>query len=312
MSSRRECYRRIPARRARDDRALAAVGRASTSRVAAMPSSEDVPVVDVFAPSRRASSRRSPVDDARHRALDGRRVSTMRAIVREQRELLEAEQSRADEAEDELQRVLTQADALSRRLDELSGMFASERGREGGLARASPSAASTATATRLQIENERLKRTMQEMEQKHAKEIADLRAARAEGVSKSDPRAESMSADERRRLLSELAEARKEIAIAKEARARALAEVVELRERLEKVSRVDRGAPIPANQPPKTPDWANVDWFAAHAETVAVETETEAKIEPPKKSFEEIDWEAAYADIDATRARVREERASKK
>ena len=302
----------------RDDRGVAAVGRASASRVAAMASSQDVPVVDVFAPSRRASSRRSPVDDARHRALDGRCVSTMRAIVREQRELLEAEQSRADEAEDELQRVLTQADALSRRLDELSGMFASERGREGGLARASPSAASTATATRLQIENERLKRTMQEMEQKHAKEIADLRAARAKEVSKSDPRAESMSADERRRLLSEVAEARKEIAIAKEARARALAEVVELRERLEKFSHqasshiVDRGAPIPANQPPKTPDWANVDWFAAHAETVAVETETEAKIEPPKKSFEEIDWEAAYADIDATRARVREERAGKK
>lgn len=271
---------------------------------------EDVPVVDVFAPPRRAS-RRSPIRDARHRALDGQRMSTMRTIVREQRELLEAEQARADDAEDELQRVLTQADALSRRLDELSGMFASERGREGGLSRASPSEAA-ATVTRLQIENERLKRTMREMEQKHAKETAELRAARAEGVSTSDPRAALMSADERRRLLAEVAEARKEIAIAKEARARALAETVELRERLEKSSHVvERGSPILANQPPKTPDWANVDWFAAHAETKAVETKTEVKTEPPKKSLEEIDWEAAYADIDATRARMREERAGK-
>lgn len=272
---------------------------------------EDVPVVDVFAPPRHAS-RRSPIHDARHRALDGRRMSTMRTIVREQRELLEAEQARADDAEDELQRVLAQADALSRRLDELSGMFASERGREGGLARASPSAATAATVTRLQIENERLKRTIQEMEQKHAMEIAELRAARAEGVSTSDPRAALMSADERRRLLSEVAEARKEIAIAKEARARALAEAVELREKLEKCSHVvEPSSPIPANQPPKTPDWANVDWFAAHAETKAVETKQEVKIAPPKKSFEEIDWEEAYADIDATRARMREKRAGK-
>ena len=151
------------------------------------------------------------------------------------------------------------------------------------------------------------------MEKRHAAEIADLRA---------DLRADkpnALTAEERRRLLTEIAEARKEIAVAKEARAKALSEAIDLRTKLESLGAAASVNGVSgannASTPPKTPEWANIDsewanidWDAAYAEMDSIKAEKQ-RITPKLDSGklpsleEEIDWEAAYSDIDATRAR---------
>jgi hypothetical protein len=232
--------------------------------------------------------------------------------VTQQKELLDVEQKRADDAEDELEKVTAQADALSKKLDDLMSTFMSRKLLERTCETPTPSSSVAATST-LQLENERLKREMYDMEKRHAAEIADLRA---------DLRADkpnALTAEERRRLLTEIAEARKEIAVAKEARAKALSEAIDLRTKLESLGAAASVNGVSgannASTPPKTPEWANIDsewanidWDAAYAEMDSIKAEKQ-RITPKLDSGklpsleEEIDWEAAYSDIDATRAR---------
>lgn len=274
--------------------------------------------IDVRAPTRDRGRRESAfathdgvyVPPAASSRDDSLRLA--RAVVDEQKALLACERARADDAEDELHRVTALADALTRKLDELSTIF--EARARATAPREIESATASAAATRLKIENERLRRDMKEMEERHAREIEELRALTSTNEASERP---PLTKDERRRLLREVAEAREEIAVAKEARAKALAEAVELRDKLEHRS----GAKSPRvvaqrnPSPPKTPQWANVDWDAAHAEFMKTEMTSpqgprqQSHAPPRQQSFEDIDWEAAYADMEATRAQKREERA---
>ena len=112
-------------------------------------------------------------------------------------------------------------------------------------------------------------------------------------------------------MLTEIAEARKEIAVAKEARAKALSEAIDLRTKLESLGAAASVNGVSgannASTPPKTPEW-DIDWDAAYAEMDSIKAEKQ-RITPKLDSGklpsleEEIDWEAAYSDIDATRAR---------
>lgn len=116
--------------------------------------------------------------------------------------------------------------------------------------------------------------------------------------------------------MTEIAEARKEIAVAKEARAKALSEAIDLRTKLESLGAAASVNGVSgannASTPPKTHEWANewanIDWDAAYAEMDSIKAEKQ-RITPKLDSGklpsleEEIDWEAAYSDIDATRAR---------
>ena len=225
------------------------------------------------------------------------------------------ERARGDEAEGELSHVTAQADALSAKLDDISNMFATRRARGGDA-----SSVETATSNRLRIENERLKREVtaltREMREKD-EELDRLRAGTSESqtVVTSESDARSASLGERRRLMRELAEARKEIAAAKQARAKALAEALELRNELEMVSS-DRSETIQvptADAAVENGDgaagWADVDWHAAYAEMDSIKEE---KRKPANSggsldSIKEIDWDAAYAEIEEVRARKRGE-----
>ena len=261
--------------------------------------------IDVYASSRARRVARHAKAASTTLESQRRERHLLLEAVTQQKELLDVEQKRADDAEDELEKVTAQADALSKKLDDLMSTFMSRKLLERTCETPTPSSSVAATST-LQLENERLKREMYDMEKRHAAEIADLRA---------DLRADkpnALTAEERRRLLSEIAEARKEIAVAKEARAKALSEAIDLRTKLESLGAAASVNGVSgannASTPPKTPEWANIDWDAAYAEMDSIKAEKQ-RITPKLDSGklpsleEEIDWEAAYSDIDATRAR---------
>lgn len=268
--------------------------------------------IDVYASSRARRVARHAKAASTTLESQRRERHLLLEAVTQQKELLNVEQKRADDAEDELEKVTAQADALSKKLDDLMSTFMSRKLLERTCETPTPSSSVAATST-LQLENERLKREMYDMEKRHAAEIADLRA---------DLRADkpnALTAEERRRLLTEIAEARKEIAVAKEARAKALSEAIDLRTKLESLGAAASVNGVSgannASTPPKTPEWANIDsewanidWDAAYAEMDSIKAEKQ-RITPKLDSGklpsleEEIDWEAAYSDIDATRAR---------
>lgn len=261
--------------------------------------------IDVYASSRARRVARHAKAASTTLESQRRERHLLLEAVTQQKELLDVEQKRADDAEDELEKVTAQADALSKKLDDLMSTFMSRKLLERTCETPTPSSSVAATST-LQLENERLKREMHDMEKRHAAEIADLRA---------DLRADkpnALTAEERRRLLTEIAEARKEIAVAKEARAKALSEAIDLRTKLESLGAAASVNGVSgannASTPPKTPEWANIDWDAAYAEMDSIKAEKQ-RITPKLDSGklpsleEEIDWEAAYSDIDATRAR---------
>ena len=266
--------------------------------------------IDVYASSRARRVARHAKAASTTLESQRRERHLLLEAVTQQKELLDVEQKRADDAEDELEKVTAQADALSKKLDDLMSTFMSRKLLERTCETPTPSSSVASTST-LQLENERLKREMYDMEKRHAAEIADLRA---------DLRADkpnALTAEERRRLLTEIAEARKEIAVAKEARAKALSEAIDLRTKLESLGAAASVNGVSgannASTPPKTPEWANtewanIDWDAAYAEMDSIKAEKQ-RITPKLDSGklpsleEEIDWEAAYSDIDATRAR---------
>jgi len=275
---------------------------------------DDEAYVDVFA------NARENTENTTGRSLV-RRELLGKEIIKQQRELLDCEARRADEAERELERVCAHADALSRRLDEVSMAFAVSRRRSGsssssddeedeGRRRRGQSASElSAQNSRLQIENDRLKRDMEEMETRHRRELSEAKKMVASTVGG------AFTAEERRTLLREIAEARKEIAVAKEARAKALSEAIDLRTKLEaeQLRSMTKGGGGGGEEttPPKTPEWANIDWDAAYAEMDAVKaskaaSRLAAETQPAqqKEEWEKIDWDAAYAEMDATRAVV--------
>ena len=276
---------------------------------------DDEAYVDVFA------NARENTENTTGRSLV-RRELLGKEIIKQQRELLDCEARRADEAERELERVCAHADALSRRLDEVSMAFAVSRRRSGsssssddeedeGRRRRRGQSASELSAqnSRLQIENDRLKRDMEEMETRHRRELSEAKKMVASTVGG------AFTAEERRTLLREIAEARKEIAVAKEARAKALSEAIDLRTKLEaeQLRSMTNGGGGGGEEttPPKTPEWANIDWDAAYAEMDAVKaskaaSRLAAETQPAqqKEEWEKIDWDAAYAEMDATRAVV--------
>jgi len=275
---------------------------------------DDEAYVDVFA------NARENTENTTGRSLV-RRELLGKEIIKQQRELLDCEARRADEAERELERVCAHADALSRRLDEVSMAFAVSRRRSGsssssddeedeGRRRRGQSASElSAQNSRLQIENDRLKRDMEEMETRHRRELSEAKKMVASTVGG------AFTAEERRTLLREIAEARKEIAVAKEARAKALSEAIDLRTKLEaeQLRSMTKGGGGGGEEttPPKTPEWANIDWDAAYAEMDAVKaskaaSRLAAETQPAqqKEEWGKIDWDAAYAEMDATRAVV--------
>ena len=275
---------------------------------------DDEAYVDVFA------NARENTENTTGRSLV-RRELLGKEIIKQQRELLDCEARRADEAERELERVCAHADALSRRLDEVSMAFAVSRRRSGsssssddeedeGRRRRGQSASElSAQNSRLQIENDRLKRDMEEMETRHRRELSEAKKMVASTVGG------AFTAEQRRTLLREIAEARKEIAVAKEARAKALSEAIDLRTKLEaeQLRSMTKGGGGGGEEttPPKTPEWANIDWDAAYAEMDAVKaskaaSRLAAETQPAqqKEEWGKIDWDAAYAEMDATRAVV--------
>ena len=331
--SRRVSSRRLVSSRARVRAFARARGPSVGVAMGVEDEDGDEDVVDVYATTRRTrtGSRRSTTTSTTSSSpsrggarAGGRRKesetgaedaarSLMLKVVREQRALLREERARGDEAEGELSHVTAQADALSAKLDDISNMFATRRARGGDA-----SSVETATSNRLRIENERLKREVtaltREMREKD-EELDRLRAGTSESqtVVTSESDARSASLGERRRLMRELAEARKEIAAAKQARAKALAEALELRNELEMVSS-DRSETIQvptADAAVENGDgaagWADVDWHAAYAEMDSIKEE---KRKPANSggsldSIKEIDWDAAYAEIEEVRARKR-------
>ena len=333
--SRRVSSRRLVSSRARVRAFARARGPSVGVAMGVEDEDGDEDVVDVYATTRRTrtGSRRSTTTSTTSSSpsrggarAGGRRKesetgaedaarSLMLKVVREQRALLREERARGDEAEGELSHVTAQADALSAKLDDISNMFATRRARGGDA-----SSVETATSNRLRIENERLKREVaaltREMREKD-EELDRLRAGTSESqtVVTSESDARSASLGERRRLMRELAEARKEIAAAKQARAKALAEALELRNELEMVSS-DRSETIQvptADAAVENGDgaagWADVDWHAAYAEMDSIKEE---KRKPANSggsldSIKEIDWDAAYAEIEEVRARKRGE-----
>lgn len=333
--SRRVSSRRLVSSRARVRAFARARGPSVGVAMGVEDEDGDEDVVDVYATTRRTrtGSRRSTTTTTTSSSpsrggarAGGRRKesetgaedaarSLMLKVVREQRALLREERARGDEAEGELSHVTAQADALSAKLDDISNMFATRRARGGDA-----SSVETATSNRLRIENERLKREVtaltREMREKD-EELDRLRAGTSESqtVVTSESDARSASLGERRRLMRELAEARKEIAAAKQARAKALAEALELRNELEMVSS-DRSETIQvptADAAVENGDgaagWADVDWHAAYAEMDSIKEE---KRKPANSggsldSIKEIDWDAAYAEIEEVRARKRGE-----
>lgn len=278
----------------------------------AMRYDDDEAYVDVFANARRENT----TENTTGRSLV-RRELLGKEIIKQQRELLDCEARRADEAERELERVCAHADALSRRLDELSMAFAVSRRRRRRSGSSSSSSSSdedeehnrrrnaselSAQNSRLQIENDRLRRDMEEMETRHRRELSEAKKMSA------STGGDAFTAEERRALLREIAGARKEIAVAKEARAKALSEAIDLRTKLE-AEQLRSTTTTKETTPPRTPEWANIDWDAAYAEMDAVKASkaasrlaAEKQPAQQKQEWEKIDWDAAYAEIDATRA----------
>lgn len=285
-------------------------GRASF----AMRYDDDEAYVDVFANARNTEN---TTENTTGRSLV-RRELLGKEIIKQQRELLDCEARRADEAERELERVCAHADALSRRLDELSMAFAVSRRRRRRSGSSSSSSSSdedeehnrrrnaselSAQNSRLQIENDRLRRDMEEMETRHRRELSEAKKMSA------STGGDAFTAEERRALLREIAGARKEIAVAKEARAKALSEAIDLRTKLEAEQLRSTTTTTKETTPPRTPEWANIDWDAAYAEMDAVKASkaasrlaAEKQPAQQKQEWEKIDWDAAYAEIDATRA----------
>ena len=249
-------------------------------------------------------------DDDDELVVKAQRKRLMREIMREQRELIERESSRADDAEEELLRVTAQADALSLKLDAIEESY---------VRRTSASAeATTATVTTAMLtkENERLRLRVKELEDQVAQlrndmltSAAVVAASPAKSASTSSP---PFGADERRKLLRELADAKKDVALAKEARAKALAETIELRSKLENVSntptRRTSVALASIKSLPKTPEWVNVEWDASYGADSKDNNPpisapmAAAPAAPPQLPTEKIDWDAAYAEIDAIRS----------
>lgn len=280
---------------------------------------DDEAYVDVFANARRENT----TENTTGRSLV-RRELLGKEIIKQQRELLDCEARRADEAERELERVCAHADALSRRLDEISMAFAVSRRRRRRSGSSSSSSSSeedevednrrrggrrnaselSAQNSRLQIENDRLRRDMEEMETRHRRELSEAKNMSA----LTSTGGHAFTAEERRALLREIAEARKEIAVAKEARAKALSEAIDLRTKLE-AEQLRSTTTTKETTPPRTPEWANIDWDAAYAEMDAVKASkaasrlaAEKQPAQQKQEWEKIDWDAAYAEMDATRA----------
>jgi hypothetical protein len=285
---------------------------------------DDEAYVDVFANARRENT----TENTTGRSLV-RRELLGKEIIKQQRELLDCEARRADEAERELERVCAHADALSRRLDEISMAFAVSRRRRRRSGSSSSSSSDedevednrhrggrrnaselSAQNSRLQIENDRLRRDIEEMETRHRRELSEAKKMSALTSTGGD----AFTAEERRALLREIAEARKEIAVAKEARAKALSEAIDLRTKLEaeqlrSSSSTTTTTTTKETTPPRTPEWANIDWDAAYAEMDAVKASkaasrlaAEKQPAQQKQEWEKIDWDAAYAEMDATRA----------
>jgi hypothetical protein len=151
--------------------------------------------IDVYASSRARRVARHAKAASTTLESQRRERHLLLEAVTQQKELLDVEQKRADDAEDELEKVTAQADALSKKLDDLMSTFMSRKLLERTCETPTPSSSVAATST-LQLENERLKREMYDMEKRHAAEIADLRA---------DLRADkpnALTAEERRRLLT--------------------------------------------------------------------------------------------------------------
>ena len=251
-------------------------------------------------------------DDDDELVVKAQRKQLMREIMREQRELIERESSRADDAEEELLRVTAQADALSLKLDAIEESY---------VRRTSASAeATTATVTTAMLtkENERLRLRVKELEDQVAQLRNDMLTSAAVAAALPAKSASTPSppfgADERRKLLRELADAKKDVALAKEARAKALAETIELRSKLENASNTPtrRGGTSVAlasiKSPPKTPEWVNVEWDASYGADSKDNNPpisapmAAAPAAPPQLPTEKIDWDAAYAEIVAIRS----------
>jgi len=251
-------------------------------------------------------------DDGNELVVKAQRKRLVREIMREQRELIERESSRADDAEEELLRVTAQADALSLKLDAIEESYA----RRASMSAEATTTAKATTAT-LTKENERLRLRVKELGDqvaqlrndmlKSAKSAAVAATSPAKSTSTSTP---SFGADERRTLLRELADAKKDVALAKEARAKALAETIELRSKLENVSNTPTRTVALASikSPPKTPEWVNVEWDASYGADSKDNNPpisapmAAAPAAVPQLPTEKIDWDAAYAEIDAIRS----------
>jgi len=290
---------------------------------------EEEAYIDVRARRKTSSSSRASSSMSRRcrgggaRARDAAREVTLEAVVRAQRALLRAERHRGDEAEEALRDVTAQADALSVTLDDVSIAFRERCGGGGGedSSRRSREGETTTEARGLlrdlRNENERLKREVRERDEEIDRLRVGASRSQTEAMGESDARSASLG--ERRRLMRELAEARREIADAKQARARALAEAVELRKKLEKLEMVSSDQSETTMNVPAADaavetgggaaDWADIDWDAAYAEMDSIKEEKRNQRTHSVGSLgaiEEIDWDAAYAEIEDVRARKRE------
>ena len=284
---------------------------------------EEEAYIDVRARRKTSSSMSRRCRGGGARARDAARESTLEAVVRAQRALLRAERHRGDEAEEALRDVTAQADALSVTLDDVSIAFRERCGGGGGedSSRRSREGETTTEARGLlrdlRNENERLKREVRERDEEIDRLRVGASRSQTEAMGESDARSASLG--ERRRLMRELAEARREIADAKQARARALAEAVELRKKLEKLEMVSSDQSETTMNVPAADaavetgggaaDWADIDWDAAYAEMDSIKEEKRNQRTHSVGSLgaiEEIDWDAAYAEIEDVRARKRE------
>ena len=307
-------------------------GRASGRRVDSMAVDVDeaeaeaeAAYIDVRARRKTSSFASSSSSSRRRDARDAARESTLEAVVREQRALLRAERRRGDEAEEALRDVTAQADALSATLDDISIAFRERRarGREEEASRRSRGGERTTEARGLlrdaRSENERLRREVRERDEEIDRLRAEACRSRAAEAMVDESDARSASLGERRQLMRELAEARREIADAKLARARALAEALELRKTLEKLETVSldqsettvniSAADAAVETGGGAADWADIDWEAAYAEMDSVKEEKRNQRTHSVEildAIEEIDWDAAYAEIEDVRARKRE------
>ena len=83
--------------------------------------------IDVYASSRARRAARHAKAAATTLESQRRERHLLLEAVTQQKELLDVEQKRADDAEDELEKVTAQADALSKKLDDLMSTFMSRK-----------------------------------------------------------------------------------------------------------------------------------------------------------------------------------------